>query len=445
MSGALPRGWVWATLDELAAHEQRSITDGPFGSNLKTEHYTDTGPRVIRLQNIGDGRFVDEPAHISQEHFARLRSHEARGGDVVIATLGEVLPRACLVPESLGPAIVKADCARVRLHPDVVPGFVVAMLNSSPVRAAAAAEISGVGRPRLSLAKTRKLRVPLPPANEQERIVAVIEEHFSRIDSAAELVRSCLRRLPLVRREVLARVMPEPLPDGWKLLTVEEAGTVELGRQRSPQYHSGPNMKPYLRVANVHEDRIDLNDVKEMDFPQQLPRYELRPGDILLNEGQSPEFVGRPAMYRGELPGVCFTNSLIRFRPFDFADGEYALLVFLRHLRFGRFQREAQITTNIAHMAAGRFKKVEFPVPPMDEQRAIVEDVRRDLSLLSAFESELKISLCRAGTLRAAILAAAFRGELVPQDPADEPATELLARIGADRPAAARGRKKNGA
>jgi type I restriction enzyme S subunit len=206
-------------------------------------------------------------------------------------------------------------------------------------------------------------------------------------------------------------------------------------------------MKPYLRVANVHEDRIDLSDVKEMDFPpEHLARHELRPGDILLNEGQSPEFVGRPAMYRGELPGVCFTNSLIRFRPFDFVDGEYALLLFLRHLRFGRFQREAQITTNIAHMAAGRFKRVEFPVPPLDEQREIVLEVRRQLSLLGAFDAALRVALKRSETLSRAILAAAFRGELVPQDPSEEPASEMLARIAAGRPVPTAGaRKKNGA
>jgi type I restriction enzyme S subunit len=70
-----------------------SITDGPFGSNLKTEHYTDSGPRVIRLQNIGDGVFVDAVAHISAEHFETLRKHEVFGGDLVIAALGETLPR----------------------------------------------------------------------------------------------------------------------------------------------------------------------------------------------------------------------------------------------------------------------------------------------------------------------------------------------------------------
>jgi len=113
--------WPTVTLNDLQSEEPRAITDGPFGSNLASRHYTETGPRVVRLQNIGDGRFVDEKAHISEEHFESLRAHEVKAGDLLVASLGEVLPRACLAPVSLGPAIVKADCIRVRLRQGVDP------------------------------------------------------------------------------------------------------------------------------------------------------------------------------------------------------------------------------------------------------------------------------------------------------------------------------------
>ena len=113
-SGELPEGWRWATVSELADEKPYSITDGPFGSKLKTEHYTQSGPRVIRLQNIGDGEFRDEKAHISQEHFETLKRHRIYGGDLVIAGLGESLPRACIIPDYVGDAIVKADCIRFK-------------------------------------------------------------------------------------------------------------------------------------------------------------------------------------------------------------------------------------------------------------------------------------------------------------------------------------------
>ncbi|MGH3903860.1 MAG: hypothetical protein ACRDTE_06690, partial [Pseudonocardiaceae bacterium] len=111
----LPPGWQIATIDELKASESRAITDGPFGSNLTSAHYTADGARVVRLQNIGDGVFNDARAYISMQHFEGLRNHEVAAGDLLIASLGEELPRACIAPASLSPAIVKADCIRVRL------------------------------------------------------------------------------------------------------------------------------------------------------------------------------------------------------------------------------------------------------------------------------------------------------------------------------------------
>jgi restriction endonuclease S subunit len=179
----LPVGWASAALEDLASPEPRAITDGPFGSNLKTSHYTTSGPRVIRLQNIGDFRFNEDQAHISQEHFERLRTHEVHPNDVLIAGLGEHLPRACLAPGSLGSAVVKADCFRVRLHPSISPQYVCAALNSPQVRSSASQQISGVGRPRLNLQKVRGIHLAIPPAAEQERIVAAIEEQFTRIDA----------------------------------------------------------------------------------------------------------------------------------------------------------------------------------------------------------------------------------------------------------------------
>src|SRR5688572_14842785 len=109
MSEHLPRGWTSVVVEDLVS-SPGDLTDGPFGSNLKTEHYQESGPRVIRLQNVGDGAFLDDQAHISAAHFSRLRKHEAIAGDIVVAMLGSNLPRACAVPSSVGLAIVKADC-----------------------------------------------------------------------------------------------------------------------------------------------------------------------------------------------------------------------------------------------------------------------------------------------------------------------------------------------
>jgi type I restriction enzyme S subunit len=101
-----------------------------------------------------------------------------------------------------------------------------------------------------------------------------------------------------------------------------------------------------------------------------------------------------------------------------------------------RFMRESQITTNIAHLAAGRFKTVEFPLPGIDQQRARVAEARAGLDACDRLRREAIASRKRATALRRSILAAAFSGQLVPQDPDDEPASVLLERIRAERAAA---------
>lgn len=115
MKNGLPKNWRWTTCAELAMHEPNAIMDGPFGSKLKTEHYTEKGARVVRLGNIHPMRFADDDkAFISMEYFKQLRAHEVCAGDLLVAALGDPLGRACRVPPDLGPSIVKADCLRFR-------------------------------------------------------------------------------------------------------------------------------------------------------------------------------------------------------------------------------------------------------------------------------------------------------------------------------------------
>jgi type I restriction enzyme S subunit len=187
-------------------------------------------------------------------------------------------------------------------------------------------------------------------------------------------------------------------------------------------------MRPYLRVANVLEDRIDVSDVKRMNFtPPEFEKYQLKSGDILLNEGQSADLVGRSAIYRGEIDGCCFQKTLLRFRASERLIPEYAQIVFLHYLHSKRFRRAAPITTNMAHLTLERLLPMEFPLPPREEQKFSIDryhDMRDTIG-----DMDVAIGDGDRVALRQSILKAAFEGRLLPQDPADEPASALLARL----------------
>jgi type I restriction enzyme S subunit len=192
------------------------ITDGPFGSNLKSSHYVAAGPRVVRLANIGSGIFVDAQAHITSEHFETLRKHEVIAGDVLVASLGEDIPRACIAPGFLGEAIVKADCIRIRPAPNVSPQYLAFALNSPQVRASALANIRGVTRPRINLGALRSTTIPIPDFGEQQRIVAILEEQFSRLDNVLEIAKRLEDRIASERRSLLHVAFVGELTAQWR-------------------------------------------------------------------------------------------------------------------------------------------------------------------------------------------------------------------------------------
>jgi type I restriction enzyme S subunit len=339
--------------------------------------------------------------------------------------------------------------------------FLAARLSSEDFVAFANGQVSGE-RPRVDFDKLARFPIDLPPLAEQARIVTKLKATLSRVERAETASRRAQERIKRYRaavlrtaingeltkdwrestkKDILAVRLSEQtpslpslelpkLPPQWSWATVGQVGEVKLGRQRSPQHHSGKHMRPYLRVANVFEDRIDTSDVMRMNFtPQEFEVYRLKEGDILLNEGQSLELVGRPAMYRNEVPGACFQNTLVRFRATHLVSARYALIVFRSYLHNGQFQRIAKITTNLAHLGADRFSRLEFPVPPLAEQAEIVRAVEKRLSAAARLSSSLEQQLARAQKSRQSLRAQAFRGQLVPQDSNDEPASLLLERI----------------
>ncbi|MCE6967517.1 restriction endonuclease subunit S [Cereibacter sphaeroides] len=162
----------------------------------------------------------------------------------------------------------------------------------------------------------------------------------------------------------------------FPMMPVAATGEVQGGRQRSPHMIEG-RVVPYLRVANVFDGYIDFNDINEMPFRQQeIETFRLRPGDILLNEGQSVELVGRCAMYADGPADCCFQNTLIRYRAGPQTDANFAIQLFRYCQAIGIFSRIAVKTNSIAHLGVSRFAELELPFPLLREQRKIAEILR---------------------------------------------------------------------
>lgn len=177
----VPETWKVCTLESLC----ESTSDGPFGSNLKTEHYTGEGIRVIRLQNVGEGDFDDtDKAFIAEEHFHQLRRYRVKEGDIIMASMGdEAHPagRACSVPKDVTPAIIKADCFRLRVGDHLaVSGYLMWYLNSPLSRRSIDRSAHGQTRLRLNLFNARRIPVPVPDISEQKAIADAIQSVHSK-------------------------------------------------------------------------------------------------------------------------------------------------------------------------------------------------------------------------------------------------------------------------
>lgn len=171
-----------------------SFRDGPFGSKLKTVHYSGSGVRVIRLQNIGDSDFLNEDkAFIPFSHYETIKTHGVEAGDVLVAALGDdrsrVAGRACIMPDLGGPAVVKADCFRIRLPvSEIGSAYITHYLNSPATRARLLGSTRGATRPRINLSMLREVEIPDAPVHLQREVA----EHLDQIAATAADARLAL-------------------------------------------------------------------------------------------------------------------------------------------------------------------------------------------------------------------------------------------------------------
>ncbi len=297
------------------------------------------------------------------------------------------------------------------LHDGVLPEYVYWWLKGSKRRAESLA--NGTTFLELSGANAKKIAIPIAPLERQREIVAEIEKQFSRLDEAVANLNRVKVNLKRYKAAVLKAAMEGRLVEpatsvAWALERLEAVAEVQLGQQRAPVHAAASEQTAYVRAANVTWDGLDLSDVKFMGFPN-IERYRLRVGDILLSEASgSPNEVGKPALWNGEIPNACYQKTLIRIRTdARLLTPRFVYYFFLHTCLTGQFARLAP-GVGILHLTAERMLAWPTPVPPLAEQHRIVAEVDRRLSIVREVESEVDANLKRAQALRQATLAKAF-------------------------------------
>ncbi len=479
----IPEGWEWTELAQVVSHTPNSMTDGPFGSKLKSEHYVESGVRVIRLGNLGVAEFKDaNKSYITHDHYETLRKHEIFPGDLLVAALAEPVGRCCEVPEGIGPAIVKADCIRFVPHDAVERPFVMHWLNSPRGRKNAEALSHGIGRLRMNMGNMRAVPLPLAPLNEQKRIVAKIEALQLRSSAAKEALDAIPPLLEKFRQSVLAAAFRGDLTKKWREAhpntehaseligrTPEPAGK-STGRAASDMLRVGraglsvghPGLEapprwawvPLRRIAKLESGHtpsrqhqsywdgdiawIGIADAREHHGGEIHQTFQTVTDEGLANSAARLLPARTVCLSRTASVGYVTITGREMATSQDFANWictdaivpeflMYALLAEGDALRnFG----EGSTHTTIYFP---ELKALHVCLAPLDEQREIVRILDERLASIERLSSSLGSAHDQWAMINQSILAKAFRGELVPQDPNDEPASELLERIRRER------------
>lgn len=213
---SLPKGWTWATVEQLAAGSPGAIQSGPFGSQLLHSEFVDDGILAIGIDNVLDGQFSLGRQHrITPAKFKALEKFAARPADVVITVMATV-GRVCVLPQKLEPAIITKHCYRITPAPGNVDSefLAVALRADSATRQHIFGNVRGQTRPGINGPILKAAPVSLAPFDEQEEIVAEIERHLSVIEELETTVEANLTRADRLRQATLATAFSGRLLSG---------------------------------------------------------------------------------------------------------------------------------------------------------------------------------------------------------------------------------------
>jgi type I restriction enzyme S subunit len=395
--------WPKVRLGEVLAKSEETVSPKP-----------DTKYREITVRLWGKG--VVERGRRQGAEMAGSRRFVARQGQFIVSRIDARNGAMGIVPQHLDGSLVTNDFPlfnldRERLFPDFL-GWLCR--TSDFVELCQHASEGTTNRVRLKEERFLALEIPLPPLQEQRRIVARIEELSSLIDEARTL-----RQRAAVNTEALHASSANALfttkgTHLWPKKQLGEITEIRSGVTLGRRLFGKTIRLPYLRVANVQDGHLDLSAIKEVEvLESEADKWKLLAGDLLLTEGGDWDKLGRGTIWRGEIPNCIHQNHIFRLRtrPDEFIP-EFLSALIGSPVGKKYFQGASKQTTNLASINQTQLKA--FPVfqPPLSEQLRIVAELEAIQSQVEGLRSLQFDSASALETMLPATLDRAFRGEL---------------------------------
>jgi type I restriction enzyme S subunit len=433
----LPEGWVETTLGDVST----AISGVGFPKHYqgKTQGaYPFAKVRDISKAVIINNRLISEADNYIDDHdIKNMRAHLIPSGSTIFAKIGEGLHlnrRALTSCEML----IDNNCMAVA--PNVLAVDKRYLFHFLTTVSLSYLAVS-TAVPSVRKGDVEKIKLPLPPLPEQRRIVAKLDRLFARTSRARADLGHIPQLIERYKQAILRKAFSGELTADWRQACgVERGSEISVGevaetiRYGSSAKSAPTGDVPVLRMGNIQDMFLDWKNLVYTSDEDEIQKYVLAEGDLLFNRTNSPELVGKTAIYRGEQPAI-FAGYLIQIRC-----GRTVLPEFLNYCLNSPQGREycwivKSDSVSQSNINAKKLAQFSFVLPNIAEQEEIVSRVNRALTWVERIGDEIEAVDNLQDSLSSAILGKAFSGNLVPQDPNDEPASELLDRIRTERAA----------